>query len=666
MPANYFAEPQGLPFDEEVLKQQQEEGWHWKEFRFTSLIYGGEAIRIHAVYAVPDGTDKNHRVPGVLMTHGVFGSIFNNPPYWGALSTLVKSGYAVLFFDWYPDFAHNAKPNDPKSFTTFGKLDYFGDEHWFRKGDDFKESIHYQVVMAGKRAVTWMSTQSEVDARKIGVTGASYGGIFSSLIAAVEPRIKAAAPTVYTSGFGLKEESYNRLPPSWSEQEAETWRNRFDSKGLLAKRKIPILYTVGTNDTAFWLSKVMDIFGAMNEPKHLLIGPNQGHGYWDFEQTILFFDHALKNKMPRLRATELTLRRDKLEAVASVKVAGKPAKVEICFSPNFELDPDGGAASISANVWNWKVVEAKPTTPNEYSARLILPVMRPLDANEKFYDWRDQEIWKPATPSERSTPATPSADGRVQAFARVTDQFGAMECTPLASPLAFSDQQRTVKPLSNESLPILSAAARVAAPTPIVLDPNAPAGKPRASLPVGLPQTEVGTRGYVLWNWRQQPPSEKLITENAATPTIQIFEPFKNTIPTTSFRSPAYDYNARGGFLNFSLNGKTDNLIEGHAWHGALPIGNGATEEIPISTTDDEEHVLTLVMPAIVLGECNVRVWLRDESGHAAIVRYRQTAKADAVLQFRFKGKAHLGAQITSQPTWQFHALVGPSALFFD
>ncbi|MFA6292587.1 MAG: hypothetical protein WC637_12435, partial [Victivallales bacterium] len=71
----YFAEPKDLPYDEEILEQKQETGWHWKEFRYTSLIYGGEPIRIHAVYAAPDAADAAHKVPAILMTHGIFGAV---------------------------------------------------------------------------------------------------------------------------------------------------------------------------------------------------------------------------------------------------------------------------------------------------------------------------------------------------------------------------------------------------------------------------------------------------------------------------------------------------------------------------------------------------------------------------------------------------------------
>ena len=216
LPPDYFAEPTDLPYDEEIQEQREEDGWHWTEFRYTSQVYQGEPIRFHAVYAVPDGADAAHKLPAVLMTHGIFGAVRGQDRrYWNALSALVNAGYAVLFFDWYPDFAKNWKPqtpDEPKRFTTYGKLDYFTPYYNYNlQGNDWKDSLHYQVVIAAKRGVSWLQARPEVDGSRIGVTGPSYGGMFSAMIAGLEPRLVAANPCVYTGGFGPREEGYNAM-----------------------------------------------------------------------------------------------------------------------------------------------------------------------------------------------------------------------------------------------------------------------------------------------------------------------------------------------------------------------------------------------------------------------------------------------------------------------
>ena len=664
MPAGYYDEPQKLHYDEDVMQTKQEAGWHWQEFRYTSLVYGGEPIRVHAVYALPDAASATNKVPAVIMTHGVFGAILGpDGRYFGAVSQLAKAGYAVLFFDWYPDYAKNAKPEDPRRYTSFGKLDYFGPQRWMRTGDDWKESLHYQAMMAGRRGVSWLAAQPDVDSTRIGATGASYGGIFSSLLAAIEPRIKAVSPTIYTAGFGRGEETYNALPAEWSDAQMAAWRNRFDSKTLLAKRTLPILYSVGTNDVAFSFGKAMDTFAALNEPKFLQVGVNRGHDFWGFDQTILFFDSTLKNKMPRVAPGPLSLKLVQRAATAEVRPrVPDPAKVQIAFSSVAEIDPDKGATAVPPNAWKWTVVDASPAAAGLYSARWNLPVLRPTRAGDSLFDWNGIAL----TPAPVA-PDSPAHAGLVQAFALVTDRYGAVNCTPLAAPVAFNDIENKTLQNAAPSAPVLLAAARVTGELKTIkIDTTLPAGTARATLPATVPQTEVGKCGYVLWNWRQQPVSADLKTGETATPTRQIFAPFRDNIDATVFKTnPSFAGAARGGLLTFQINGQSDTLLANRAWHGALEPGNGSTGEMEVEPTDDATHVLTLVVPASSYGDCNVRVWARNAAG-AAIARYLLNDKADNIFQFRTRGKITIGMQITSQPPFPFNTIVGPSALFLD
>lgn len=669
-PADYFAEPPHLPFNEEIQEEKQEDGWHWKEFRYTSLVFHGEAMRVHAVYAVPDAASPANKVPGIIMTHGVFGAV-RGPDYryWGALTQLVKAGYAVLFFDWYPDFAKNFKPSKPgevEHFTRFGTLDFYGNDSWLRRGDDFKESLHYQVLMAGRRAISWISVRPEIDATKLGATGASYGGIFSSTLAGIDGRIKAVSSAVFTTDFSKQEDGYNKLPDGWTDLEVARWKNRFDSHVLLANRKVPILYTVGTTDTAFNLTKAMDMFAGFNEPKHLLIGANRGHDYWDFEQTVLFFDSVLKAKMPRTRPADLQIRREGRELVATLPASTvKPAKVRIAFEGQYEKDPDRGADSIPAYNWTWQSADAAPGPNGEYTARWSLPAISPSRPGDTLYDWKTGDNFEPVV----APPAGISPKGLARAFALVTDAAGQVDCTPMTAPVAFEDTPRqSVTGRAPDGAPKFVGAARLTqGPVEVPIDPDAPAGQIRTTLPVALPENNLGRGGYVLWYWRKQAPDLGLKTDGDATPTKQIFTPFKLDLPVNSFvGNPGFAGMAWGGLLNYRIHGHTDTLVAQRTGHGSMQPGAGVSEEIPLMADDDAWHTVTLVMSAPAIGECNVRIGLHNPADEGATVRFRHTKNADSVFQFKFRGKALLTVETTSQPPMPLHTLVGPSALFLD
>ena len=675
----YFAEPKDLPYDEETLAEKQEDGWHWRQFRYTSLVYGGEPIRIHAVYAVPDKADAAHPVPAILMTHGIFGAVRGGDPrYWSAVTSFVKAGYAVLFFDWYPNFAHDFKPktpDEPKPFSTFGKLDYFTPSaRYTLPGNDWKDSLHYQVVMAGKRGLSWLAARPEVDGKAIGATGWSYGGIFSSMIAGIDPRIAAVNPCVYTARFGPGEGPYN--DPNDKELKDESalrlWQSRFDSYTLLAKRPVPVLYTIGANDEVFSVTKAMECFAAMAGPKHLLIGPNEGHGYWAVPQGIHFFDSVLKKSGARPTVSNLALRLEGPEVVASVQTSGEIKEVEFFVATVFEKDPIRGWTGIPAFTWKWTGVKAVKTADGGYEARWPLPVMRPTSPRETLHRWGEGDRFDPAAPMPTAVDAD-KLQGAIQVFARVTDTRGVQECSPLAQSLLFSDAAAAVPSIAH-ALPKLEAAVRVAAKTVVELLPT-DAGKPVATLDLPLPVQAVGKAGYVLWNWRKEMPAATLTTDGAATPTKSIAPPFADTIKADSFTGfkplPGPPFSTVGK-LAFRINGKEGLADKSDGWHGSVVQGNGGAEEIQIQPRDDAEHHATLVMVGGI-GEASVRVSVSAPDGATETIQYVQTQEADRVFQFRFAGPVVLRVETTSSPfrrsdgvAMQHLTPIGPSALFLD
>lgn len=676
VPADYFAEPADLPFDEEFIEAGQEDGWHWREFRYTSIVYQGEPIRIHAIYALPDGADAVHKVPGIIATHGADTGIRGKAGswYWNALKTLVPKGYAVLFYDWDPKPSTDwdpAKPDMVKRFTTYGRLDFVR-ANSFVRDDDFRASLHYQAMMAARRGVTWLAAQPEVEAEKIGAWGASYGGIFTSMLAGIEPRLAAANPEVYTSDFGPQEESYNMLPGNWTQAEVQAWRARFDSFETLKARKLPILYTVGANDPTFRLSKAVRVFAAMNEPKHLLIGPNEAHGYWDLPQTVLFFDAALKGKMARpvvrLERAEIVGR--EVAASAQVTAEGTP-KVEFFWATAFEPDPVRGQEALTSDTWRWRAVEGVRGDDGTYAARWSLPVMRPHDPKERVLTWGATDQLDPKDPAAEAPWPAPAEklQGAVQVFARVTDQHGAMECTTLATPLLFDDAPATTTatlPLKGDRLPVLEAAVRVREAATVAITSEVGEGQPRATLAADLPAKAVGRGGYVLWNWLRNRPDAAARTGEMATPTKKLVTPFADTVKPESFFQPNWYNNQQSGFTSFTINGQP---VEagGKPWHGALPLpGCGVSEELTLTVADAEEHRLTLVMPACLGKGATMRVSLRDAEGWTETVRYSHGPDSDQLFQFRFRGDVTLRVQMTSQPEVHYLTLVGPSALFLD
>ena len=132
----------------------------------------------------------------------------------------------------------------------------------------------------------------EVDADRVGATGGSQGGALTLACAALEPRIKRAAP-VYPFlcdyqrvwemdlAVGAYEElrTYLRQFDPLHEREAEifTRLGYIDNQHLAHRIRARVLMAVGLMDTICPPSTQFAAYNKITAPKDLLIYPDYGH-----------------------------------------------------------------------------------------------------------------------------------------------------------------------------------------------------------------------------------------------------------------------------------------------------------------------------------------------------------------------------------------------------
>src|SRR6185503_21245376 len=99
----------------------------------------------------------------------------------------------------------------------------------------------YHAVAAVIRGHSLVRSLPEVDAERVGITGISWGGYLTCIVAGIDSRFKVAVP-VYGCGFlgdnsVWKDSSLARLSP-----EARTlWLQLFDPSAYLGRVRHPIL-----------------------------------------------------------------------------------------------------------------------------------------------------------------------------------------------------------------------------------------------------------------------------------------------------------------------------------------------------------------------------------------------------------------------------------------
>jgi hypothetical protein len=167
----------------------------------------------------------------------------------------------------------------------------------------------YHAVAAVIRGHSLLASLPEVDRYRVAITGISWGGYLTCIVAGLDHRLKAAAP-VYGCGF-LGENSYwksNSLA-KMNPESRELWLRDFDPSQYLGGVNCPIFFLNGSNDFAYPLDSYRASYRLVSAPlRHLSIVLNLPHGHiWTFDEVDQFVDSVLRRgtPLPRLHARQI-------------------------------------------------------------------------------------------------------------------------------------------------------------------------------------------------------------------------------------------------------------------------------------------------------------------------------------------------------------------------
>ena len=165
-------------------------------------------------------------------------------------------------------------------------------------GDDPRQAPIYHGAVALLRAVSFLETRAEVDKDRIGMAGSSWGGFYTTLMAGLDPRLKAASCMYGCGSLRTRQQLVGRPGPRSTRNDAfrKRWRQTLDPALRLSKSKTPIAWFTGTNDTFYWLPSVMDSHAKAGGPKHLSLLANYNHALTPIidDQVFAWLDVHLK------------------------------------------------------------------------------------------------------------------------------------------------------------------------------------------------------------------------------------------------------------------------------------------------------------------------------------------------------------------------------------
>ena len=304
------------PWDVGALKQQVPAmEWLHRDQPVHSLLYQGEKYqgretRVFAFYASPatlGEAGSGGKFPGVVLIHGGGGTAFAE---WAWL--WAKRGYAAIAMDLNgsrppdPGFAAGsvAKGNahDVKTRTRLpdGGPAHGHPEKFDSIGGEASDDWPFHAAASVMRAHTLLRSFPEVDAERTAVTGISWGGYTTCLVASLDDRFKAAVP-VYGCGFLHEGESVQKPSIDKLGERKALWVREYDPGSLLPRCQVPIFFVNGTNDVHYVLDSYMKSYNVVPGEKQMRIEVNMRHGHppgWAPAEIGLFIDSKCRGGRP--------------------------------------------------------------------------------------------------------------------------------------------------------------------------------------------------------------------------------------------------------------------------------------------------------------------------------------------------------------------------------
>lgn len=292
-----------------------------QEVYYQNEDYAGHSTRVFGWYARPKSGEGPF--PAMLLVHGGGGKAFAE---WATL--WAERGYVALAMDTAgvgPDGQRlpdgGPGQSDEEKFGDFSP-------------DTVNQMWTYHAVAAIVRGHNVLASRTEVDPKRIGITGISWGGYLTCLAASIDDRLRVAVP-VYGCGFLQENSAWLPRFAGMSSEQRDRWVSQFDPSRYLAGVTCPILFVNGTNDFAYTLDSYQKSYRLVPGRVDLCITVNMPHGHvqgWTPREIGAFVDAAMASDLDWPRISSLVERDAQLVAPFSSATPLVDAELHYCLA----------------------------------------------------------------------------------------------------------------------------------------------------------------------------------------------------------------------------------------------------------------------------------------------------------------------------------------------
>ncbi len=324
-----------------------------REVYYEGVPYQGKPTQVFGYLGKPEGKGP---FPAILLVHGGGGQAFAS---WADM--WAKRGYVALAMDTAgngPNKLHliDGGP-DQTDLEKFMKLPY----------STVKDMWTYQAVADVILGHSLLASLPEVDANRIGITGISWGGYLTCIIAGVDHRLKCAIP-VYGSGYLWEDSAWLQQFKELGPKEAQRWCDLFDPSVYLPRVKCPTLFVNRPTDFHYRLGVYQKSFRLVPAPKNLHMDITLKHSHqagWAPEEIALYADSILRGGAPLAEVGEMTFL-GKTSVVSQCKSKVPLRSGQLCYTtdkgPFEQRQWHANPASVVGDVVSAPLPEDRPIT----------------------------------------------------------------------------------------------------------------------------------------------------------------------------------------------------------------------------------------------------------------------------------------------------------------
>jgi cephalosporin-C deacetylase-like acetyl esterase len=335
------------PIEAEILKSWEQDGVACRLVRYQVGVFKGTPAKVAAFYAFPKGAAK---LPAILSIHGGGQS--------AGLDSVVadaRRGYAGMSINWGGNklnFGRTKMTYDGPQ-TDWGKLDathppqrnkvnHFAgaltpDDFTLDAVESPRNSNWFLVLLAARRAITFLEQQGEVDPARIGVCGHSMGGKLTTDLAGIDKRVKAAVPSC--GGAGDLIEGQTDPPGGHKTKLSAMELACISDNAYIPRITCPVLWLSPTNDFHAHIDNMAWNWRNLPDDRvRFSISPHLNHRHTD-EHAItgyLWFEEHLKGAFRMPKTPQIVLDLKTSDGVPLVTVtpddSQPPRRVDIYYS----------------------------------------------------------------------------------------------------------------------------------------------------------------------------------------------------------------------------------------------------------------------------------------------------------------------------------------------